>query len=237
MVHEILMFSNLGQKHSPDAGLHPKSIHARIKAVLQAHPVYKTLRLAVKQPAWVLTAIEVGWEIQVLLRKGKTIKPGQGKLLCLTSSDTQAPNFRLAQPCHQRLQHSYALRWVLQYRSVLFITFFLSHSFSVWRTSNTFSLLPALLLLIMLLLSPSAGCNMLEGTQSLFSETSFFTNLKLREQSVNFPTLPFPGLCSLEVHVGLLFPKLRKEAEDPGQSYRYPYRITEWPGWKRPSRP
>lgn len=93
------------------------------------------------------------------------------------------------------------------------------------QTSNTFSLLPALLLLIMLLLSPSAGCNILEGTQSLFSETSFFTNLKLRKQSVNFPTLPLPGLCFLEVHVGLLFPKLRKKAEDPGQSYRYPYKI------------
>lgn len=73
----------------------------------------------------------------------------------------------------------------------------------------------------MLLLSPSAGCSMLEGTQSLFSETSFFTNLKLREQSVNFPTLPFPGLCFLEVHVGLLFPKLREKAEEPGNSYRY----------------
>lgn len=107
MVHEILMCSNLGQKHSPDAGLHPKSIHDRIKAVLQAHPVQETLGLTVKP---VLTAIEVGWEIQVLFRKGKTIKLGQGKLLCLISSDTQAPNFRLAQPCHQRLQHRHALR-------------------------------------------------------------------------------------------------------------------------------
>lgn len=67
MVHEILMFSNLGQNHSPDAGLHPNSIHAGIKAVLQTHPVYETLGLAVKQPAWVLVAIEIGWEIQVLL--------------------------------------------------------------------------------------------------------------------------------------------------------------------------
>lgn len=228
MVHEILMFSNLGQKHSSDAGLHPNSTHARIKVVLQAHPVYETLGLAVKQPAWVLIAIEVGWETQVLLRKGTTIKSGQRNLLCLTSSDTQAPNFRLAQPCHQKLQHRHAARWVLQYRKHTFYHFFflLLHPFSVWRkkphqTSNTFSLLPALLLLIMLLLSPSAGCNILEGTQSLFSDTSFFTNLKLREQSVNFPTLTFPGLCFSEVHVGLLFPELRKKAEDPGQSYRY----------------
>lgn len=79
-------------------------------------------------------------------------------------------------------------------------------------------LLPALLFLIMLLLSPSAGCNILEGTHSLFSETSFFTNLKFREESVNFPTFPFPGLCFLEVHVGLLFPKLRKKTEDSEQS-------------------
>lgn len=51
MVHEILVFSNLGQNHSRDAGLHPNSIHAGIKAVLQTHPVYETLGLAVKQPA------------------------------------------------------------------------------------------------------------------------------------------------------------------------------------------
>lgn len=66
----------------------------------------------------------------------------------------------------------------------------------------------------MLLLSPSAGCNILEGTQSLFSEMSFFTNLKFREQSLNFSRFLFPGLCFLEVHVEQLFPKLRKKAED-----------------------
>lgn len=125
--------------------------------------------------------------------------------------------------------------------SAVFITFFFFFYCRVHfqdgeknhQTSNTFSLLPALLLLIMLLLSPSAGCNILEGTQSLFSETSFFTNLKLKKQSVTFPTLLFPGLCFLEVHVGPLFPKLRKKGENPGQSYRYPYRITESLGWKR----
>lgn len=122
---------------------------------------------------------------------------------------------------------AYAQAEYFNIESALFITSFLITSFFSMKkkkkASNTFSLLlPALLFLIMLLLSPSAGCNILEGTQSLFSETSFFTNLKFREQAVNFPTFPFSGLCFLGVHVGQLFPKLRKKAEDPGQSYAGP---------------
>lgn len=41
--------------------------------------------------------------------------------------------------------------------------------------------LPGMLLLLRLLsASPSAGCSKLEGTQSVFSETSFFTNLNVQ---------------------------------------------------------
>lgn len=227
MVHEILVFSNLGQNHSHDAGLHPNSIHAGIKAVLQTHPVYETLGLAVKQPAWVLVATEIGWEVQVLLWKGKTIN--QARESCCAWLALTARHQISGELSHVTRDCSTNMRSGEHFNteSALFITFFFFTITSFFnmekktQTSNTFSLLPALLLLIMLLLSPSAGCNILEGTQSLFSETSFFTNLKLREQSVNFPTLPFSSLCFLEVHAGLLFPKLRKKAEDPGQSYKY----------------
>ena len=96
MVHKILMFSNPDQHHSPDVDLNPNATRVRMKAILQLQHTlpFDTLGLAAKQPAWILVATGGCCKIQVLPRKRKTIKPCQGKLLCLTSSDTHSTKFQ-----------------------------------------------------------------------------------------------------------------------------------------------